>query len=242
LSAQPHNIEFLRGIEPRVVTEILQSATRHKIAPKTILTRQGEPADRMFLLWTGVAQYFSDLPNGRRLRLRWLLPGDIIGAAALVSRPSTYVVSAKTRQESVLLEWDRPTIRSFATRYCKIFENVVFLAREHFSWYVTTYASLVSDNPEERLAHVLLEMHRLGAPSTMCQGGRVIDIGNQELAERANISESTVQRIMHKLQAQGTIRKRRNKLCLCRIEGLFPKLVQIAPAPLDLASVPLNEN
>jgi len=175
------------------------------------------------LLWKGRARYFFETPNGKKLILRWITPGDIFGGAALVSRPSTYIVSTEAVRDSVVLIWDGTTIRALARRFPQLFENALFLAADYISWYVAAHAALTSRTAEERLAHVLSEL----APSIgqKVAGGIELDVTNEELANSANITPYTTSRMISDWQRSGAIRKHRGKILLRSPERFFLRVV-----------------
>lgn len=85
---------------------------------------------------------FFETPHGRKLILISITPGHIFGAAALVSRHSTYLVSTETVQDSVVLVWDGATIRALARRFPQLLENAALIPRDYMSWYVAVHAAL----------------------------------------------------------------------------------------------------
>ena len=168
-------------------------------------------------------RYFFETPNGKKLILRWITPSDIFGGAALVSRPSTYLVSTEAVRDSVVLLWDGPTIRALARRFPELLENAIFLAADYISWYVAAHAALTSKTAQERLAHVLLEL----APSIgqKVAGGIELDVTNEELANSANITPYTTSRMVSEWQRSGAIRKHRGKLIIRSPERFFLRVV-----------------
>src|ERR1700733_5734647 len=110
----PHGTAFLQGLEPQEIDVILASAKPRRFSAKRVMTYQGQPADRILLLWKGRARYFFDTPNGKKLILRWITPGEIFGASALVDRPSKYIVSSEAARDSVALVWSGETIRALS--------------------------------------------------------------------------------------------------------------------------------
>jgi hypothetical protein len=44
------------------------------------------------------------------MQLRWLVPGDITGAATLLSKPSRYQMGTEVLKDSWFLVWDRITV------------------------------------------------------------------------------------------------------------------------------------
>lgn len=219
----PHRIELLRGLGQKEIDLILAAAKRRRFSAKSVMTYQGEPADHLLLLWKGRARYFFETPNGKKLILRWITPSDIFGGAALVSRPSTYLVSTEAVRDSVVLLWDGPTIRALARRFPELLENAIFLAADYISWYVAAHAALTSKTAQERLAHVLLEL----APSIgqKVAGGIELDVTNEELANSANITPYTTSRMVSEWQRSGAIRKHRGKIIIRSPERFFLRVV-----------------
>jgi len=219
----PHRIELLRGLGQKEIDLILAAAKRRRFSAKSVMTYQDEPADHLLLLWKGRARYFFETPNGKKLILRWITPSDIFGGAALVSRPSTYLVSTEAVRDSVVLLWDGPTIRALARRFPELLENAIFLAADYISWYVATHAALTSKTAQERLAHVLLEL----APTIgqKVAGGIELDVTNEELANSANITPYTTSRMVSEWQRSGAIRKHRGKIIIRSPERFFLRVV-----------------
>ena len=220
----PETIELLHGFSRCECDLVLGAARRRQIRSRSVITRQGEPADHLLLLWEGRARYFFETANGEKLILRWIAPGDIFGGAALVSRPSNYILSTEAVQDSTVLTWDGPTIRALARRLTLLLENVIYLAADYFSWYAAAHAAMTSQTASERLAHVLVDLApSLGQRSS--EGGIELDVTKEELASSANISPYTASRLMTKWQRSGAIRKRRGKILLRSPERFFRRVV-----------------
>ena len=218
------NVELLRGLSPREMDLVLSSAKRRRFPAKSVITYQGEPADRLLLLRQGRARYFVETPHGKKLILRWIVPGDVLGGAALISRPSQYIVSTEAVTDSTFLVWDGATVRDLARQFPRILENALYLAADYISWYVAAHAALTSKTARERLAHVLVELApNLGQRTS---GGEIeLDVTNEELANSANISPYTTSRTISKWQKSGVLRKRRGKILLRSAESLFLRVV-----------------
>lgn len=220
----PETIELLRGLSRRESDLVLTAARQRQFRARSVITRQGGPAGHLLLLWEGRARYFFETANGKKLILRWIAPGDIFGGAALVSRPSNYILSTEAVRDSTVLRWDGPTIRALARRLPLLLENAIYLAADYFSWYAAAHAVMTSQTASERLAHVLVDL----APSLgqrASEGGLELDVTNEELASSANISPYTTSRMMTKWQQSGAIRKRRGKILLRSPERFFRRVV-----------------
>jgi CRP/FNR family transcriptional regulator, nitrogen oxide reductase regulator len=213
------NIGLLRGFKRHEIDLILAAARVRRFPAKSVMTYQGEPADHLLLLWKGRARYFFETPNGKKLIMRWITPGDCFGGAALSTRSSTYLLSTETVRDSVVLAWDGATIRGLARRFPQLLENAIFGAVDYLSWYIAAHAALCSESARQRLASVLLgHASRMGE---RVSGGVEFDITNEELANAANITPYTASRILSEWQRTGAIRKQRGKIVVRSIERLF---------------------
>jgi CRP-like cAMP-binding protein len=217
------NIELLQGLEPKEVDSILAVAKPRRFPARYVMTHQGSPADHFILLWKGRARHFFETPNGKKLILSWITPGKVVGGMALVSRPSTYLVSTEAVRDSVALVWDGPTIRALARRFPQMLENALLIAADYISWHVAAHAALTSQTARERLASVLLGL----TPSIgqKVSGGIELDVTNEELANSANITPYTTSRMISEWQRSGAIRKHRGKILLRSPERFFLRVV-----------------
>jgi len=215
----PPRTQLVRGLEQREIDVILAAANPRRFSSHSVMTRQGEPADQLLLLWKGRARYFFDTPDGKKIILAWITPGHTFGGTALASRPSTYLVSTEAVRDSLVLAWDAATIRSLARRFPQLLENVYLTAIDYLSWYVAAHAALTSQTARERLAHVILGY----APSIghKVPEGVALDVTNEELANAANISPYTTSRLISDWHRSGAIRKHRGKILLRSPERLF---------------------
>lgn len=219
----PHNFELLHGLDSREMDMVLAAARPRRISAKSVITSQGEPANQLLMLWRGRARYFFETPNGKKLILMWIKPGDCFGMAALASRPSTYLGSTEAVRDCVVLVWDGPPIRAIARRLPRLFENALFIAKDMFSWYLAIHAALTSQTAPERLASVLLGLSN--SIGQRVAGGLEIDVTNEELANSANITPYTASRIISKWQRSGAICKHRGKILLRSPERFFLRVV-----------------
>ena len=216
------NIELLRGLKRQEIDLIMAAARVRRVPAKSVVTYQGEPADHLLLLWKGRARYFFETPNGKKLIMMWITPGHTFGGAALLPRPSTYLLSTETVRDSLLLVWDGTTIRGFARRFPQLLENAAGTAVDYLSWYIAAHAALCSQSARQRLASVLL-----GCTASMGErvsGGLEFDITNEELANAANITLYTASRILSQWQRTGAISKRRGKIVVRSTQRLFRRV------------------
>lgn len=206
------NSGFLEGLPRADVHSILAAATLRQYSANAIVLHQGDPADYCLLLKTGCARLFFMTQTGRKVLLRWLPPGEILGAAALLPRPSAYLVSTEMVKDSSAFVWRRNTIRELTVRYPKLVENALPFASDHLTWFLASHLALISNTARERLAQVLLGLAQ--GIGHKVPNGTLLDITNEQLANAANITLFTASRFLSEWQRSGAIVKKRGSILL----------------------------
>jgi CRP-like cAMP-binding protein len=211
----PRDSELLKGLSPPEIELVLAAAKPHHFPPSTVMTREGDHAEHLFLLWTGRGRYFFENRRGKRVNLIWIIPGQIFGASALVHGSGSYVASTEAVRDSVALAWTAKTIKTLAERIPRLLDNAYSTSIRYLSWYVHTHrasAALARD----RLAHLIFEY----APviGEKVRDGIELDVNNEELAAASNLTLWEVSRILNEWARIGAIKKGR-----ARITVVHPK-------------------
>jgi CRP/FNR family transcriptional regulator, nitrogen oxide reductase regulator len=204
--------QLLEGLAPRDQELVLSAATIRRFPADTVITTQGTPANRLYVLLNGCVRFFYTTPDGRKFLLIWVAPGEAFGGAAIMPNRSSYLMSCETVRESKVLSWDRTTIRGFAEKFPQMMQNALTIAGEYVTWYMAAHVALSSHTARERLATVLLGLARsIGVKTSK---GIEIEVTNEELANAANITHYTASRLMSEWQRNRTIVKRRGTILL----------------------------
>jgi CRP-like cAMP-binding protein len=210
---------FLSGLPAEDLDAILSAATHRKFPATSVILQEGDPAERVFLLTSGLGRHFVLTGNWRKILLHWLTVGQVFGGMAMLSSPSNYIASTEVLSDSCALVWDRQTIRELVGRYPTLLDNTLSIAgTEKFAWLMGAYVSLSSDGAAGRIAHMLT--------SLACGVGREgpngieIPVRNEDLAAAANVTPFTVSRALNGWQREGVVKKGRGKVFLRRPELL----------------------
>jgi CRP/FNR family transcriptional regulator, nitrogen oxide reductase regulator len=203
---------FLEGLAPSALRTIVSAAKQRRYIANSVIVNQGHPAEFFFLLLSGRVRYFCLSPDGRKVILRWLVPGDIVSPAALLSRPSEYLVSSEAVKNSSMLVWDRATLRDLIVRYPQLIDNVLSIVYDYMAYYRDAHISLTCDTASQRVAYVLISL--ADSLGRRIAGGTELDVRNEELANVANVTPFTVSRLLSDWQRRGFLTKRRGSVVL----------------------------
>src|SRR5215475_710892 len=196
---------------------ILAAASERRFFANSVVTNEGHSGDQMFMLRSGRARYFFVTEDGRKINLLWLVPGAIFGAAALVSEPAVYLVSTETIKDSVVLDWDRATLRHLTSQYPRLVENALLIAWDYLAWYRDTHIALICHDARQRLAYVLATLARTVGQQAAPRGLE-LDVTNEDLAGSANLTLFTVSRFLNEWQRKGSLVKSRGKVLLLDLD------------------------
>lgn len=211
---------FLVGLAPTDRQIVLAAGNELHFCANTVVVHQRDPADHMFVLTNGRARHFYMTEQGQKLSLYWLTPGEAFGGAALVSRPSPYIVSTETVQDSCVLAWDRNTLRRLVTRYPILIDNLFLIGYDHFEWYVASHKALSCHTARQRLGQVLVSAAQIIGKKV--PDGIEVDVTNEELANAANVTPFTVSRALNEWQRNHVVKKLRGKVRLRSPDRLSP--------------------
>src|SRR5580704_18393371 len=103
--------QFLDGLSQLDRKTILSAATQRPFAANSVVTNQGHPADHLFLLTKGCARHFFVTEEGKKLLLKWLVPGNLFGGRTILSNRTSYLAGTEIVKDSCVYVWDRTTIR-----------------------------------------------------------------------------------------------------------------------------------
>jgi CRP-like cAMP-binding protein len=220
LATSPSRVRLLEGLSKEERHSILAAASYRRLSCHSVATNQGELADQLFLIIKGCARYFFITPDGRKIYLLWLAPGEIFGGAALLPEPSLFLVSTEIVKDSCVLVWGRNTIRSLAARYPRLVDNGSAIATDYLTWYLASHLGLVCHTARQRLAHVLVSLGR--GIGTKCPDGIHLEMTNEQLANTANITLFTASRLLSEWQRSGAVVKTRGRILLRNPQKLFP--------------------
>jgi CRP-like cAMP-binding protein len=210
---------FLDGLVPAEVKTIVSAAKQRRYPANSVISNQGDSADHFFLLASGRARYFYLTSQGRKRILRWLTPGDIFGQAALLSRPSEYLVGTEAVHNSSVLVWDRASILGLIARYPRLTDNNLLVMFDYLALYRDAHISLTHETAHQRVAHTLANLASM--IGRRADRGIEVDVRNEELANEANVTPFTASRLLSAWQRKGILTKSRGKILLRSPELLF---------------------
>jgi len=209
---------LLEGLTPSEVQAVLATARLRRIFPPQVLQHEGEPAVHLSLVVAGRAAVSRFTPEGAKLFLRWLVPGDVFGLTTLQPERGPFPATVQAVKEGYVRVWDRASARALLPQYPQLAGNVYSAVANYLHCVIDVLVARASQNAQQRLARMLVESARqIGRAGPE---GIEFDLTNEQLAEMADISLFTTSRQLGEWQRQGILTKRRGKILLRAPERL----------------------
>jgi CRP-like cAMP-binding protein len=204
---------FLAGLTRDELDEVLGAATLRRLRADSVIAREGEDADELFLILEGRARHFTMTPEGKKIVITWLHPGDAYGGRALLSkRPMSYLLSTEIVAESSVLVWEHEAILPLTRRYPRLMENALQIASDYLAMYRDLHIAASYSKADERVAWVLKKLARDIGKTV--DDNIELDLINEEVANEANVTIFTVSRLLNEWQRQGLLVKERGKIVI----------------------------
>jgi CRP-like cAMP-binding protein len=213
-------VTLFQGLSPRTLERIRAAHSPRTLEPDTVLFRQGEPAERLYLLAEGRLRVGQLTEDGRQITMRIITPGRLCGGVAVLGAAHTYPVSATAMERCVALGWNGEQLRSLARDDPGLGLNMAELMYGHVEEIQTRLSELATERVDRRIARALI---RLAAQTgKRVAEGVLIDLPltRQELAEMTGTTLYTVSRVLSQWDLAGLVRAGRGRVVLTNPHGL----------------------
>jgi CRP/FNR family transcriptional regulator, nitrogen oxide reductase regulator len=210
---------FLEGLTPDELAEVLGAGTLKRIPADSLIAIEGHSADKLFLIIEGRARTFTTTRRGEKVVVIWIPPGECSGGRALLYKPSNYLLSTETVSDCLVLVWRRRTIATLVRRYPRLLGNALQIASRYVEIYRDLHDGVIHLPAQERVAQLLYSLAK--EIGRQCDGGTIIDISNEELANQGSVTIFTVSRILSDWRRRGLLTKGRGRIIVLSPEDLL---------------------
>lgn len=204
----PTEIRFDRGARPAKATVDHALAafdiggTRLTFARNAEICGQGEDADLIYVVETGVIRTCTLLADGRRQLGAFLFPGEIFGIE--IDDQGRRCWSAEAVTDCRVSAMRRGIVEKLAQRECAMATSLWAHAARDVGRLGARLALLGRKSAEERVAAFMGEMAERGGDSYNVE----LPMSRQDVADYLGLTVETVSRTLAQLESEGAIRLR----------------------------------
>lgn len=148
------NLWIFQDLDQDQIAALNQKALRKKMDKGSILFRQGDTADEMFLIKGGRMKLSKILEDGTELTLDIRKAGDFVGEN-MFSDEGLYPVTAICLQDTLTCGFTRSQFEQLITDNPKVSLQIIKNLSNRISWLTSRVGNLAVTNIEDRLYGVL---------------------------------------------------------------------------------------
>jgi CRP-like cAMP-binding protein len=206
-------LPLLAGLQPQDLAALAAQIRLEKYPLDSVIFYQGDPCDRVWLVYSGQVKIVYHDHDGREVILEIISPGEAFGGTVLffAEHPAT----AKVLEEAVLASFSQVAYSQFLLQYPQVILKLLkMLGARHLS--MINMQTMAGERVERRMAHILLKLStRVGRDTP---DGRIITIplSRQDLADMACTTLETSIRTISRFQKEGLLATRRGGYLVVR--------------------------
>ena len=211
---------LFKGLDAAATQALAGLAQRVKIERHAAFFRQGEQAQRFFVLLRGRIKVAEITPEGHQVVVRYAGAGDMFGCVSLYGHED-YPASATAATRCEALVWDCQTTQHLMEQFPLLAVNTLKLLGKELAELRARYRELATERVEQRVARALQRL--VGQAGKKVNGGVLIEfpLSRQDLAELTGTTLHTVSRILSDWERQGIVESGRQRVLICNPHGLI---------------------
>lgn len=220
---------LLHDLNAAQVRAVIGAARPRQLVRDGFLFQQGDPASALYLLLAGRLRILQVTPDGQRVLLRVINPGEVCGGIALLE-DAAYPASAQAMEDATVLGWEVESMVRLMEQFPRLALNALHLLAGRLQTLQDSYRELATERVERRVARALLRLVR--QTGRRVEGGVLIDfpLSREDLAEMTGTTLFTVSRILSAWERQGLIESGRQRILVRFPHGLVAIAEDLAPS------------
>jgi CRP-like cAMP-binding protein len=207
------------GMAPESLDDILAQAAPLRLPKGEAAFRQGEPAEKFFLLLHGRLRVTRVNPQGQQMVVRFIAPGDMFGVAMAI-QVEAYPGTATAAVDSLALAWPNGVWNDLLARHPGLAVKTMQSLGARLQDSQKRLLDLSTQQVEQRIAGAVLQLARQAGRQT--DDGLLIDfpLSRQDIAEMIGATLHTVSRTLSAWEEMGLVECGRQRVVVRDLDGL----------------------
>ena len=208
------------GLPPQLAAGLRERVQRRSFPAGTYLTREGEPADSMFVIERGLVRVSRTSRQGRDLVLGLFGAGDTLGELGVLEATGTRTADAIAVEPTICVALSRDDLRSLIRRTPELGLRLLATLVDHIRRKDDELADIAFLDLPGRLAHKLLQL--AARHGEQVEGGvRIgVRVPQSELAAMVGASRENVNRALGRFVAEGAVTMDRGTITIVNTDHL----------------------
>lgn len=189
------------GLDPGQLAHLTQHVTHRRLSGGQALFQEGDVADQVFTVTSGVVKQYKLLADGRCQVTGFYFMGDLIG----MPEGKTYPVTAEALADVTLCAFPRAHITGLIRQYPSLADRVLLKFQREVTTAQEQMLSLGRLTAEERIARFLLMLMDKAPNCAHADGTLTLHMKRTDIADYLGLTVETVSRMFTKLRNAGVV-------------------------------------
>jgi CRP-like cAMP-binding protein len=183
------------------------------------LTEEGQTGHKAFVLQSGWACSYKDLPNGQRQIISFPIAGDCVGLRSVLLRTADHSFSALT--DAVVSAVEGPHIMKCVDEFPRLAAALLWAASRDEAMVVEHLVNIGRRSAIERTAHFFMELaERLRLVGLATEAEFECPLTQLVLADALGLTDIHINRVLRQLREQGLLTLRKGTATIHDLNGL----------------------
>jgi CRP-like cAMP-binding protein len=201
----------------KVLAEI--QSTRVKVRRGRQLTREGQTGHKAFILQSGWACSYKELPNGSRQIINFPIAGDCVGLRSVLLKTADHSFSAIT--DSVVSPVEGANLMKYVTEFPRLGTALLWAASRDEAMVVEHLVNIGRRNALERTAHFFMELAERLSMIGLAKGTEfACPLSQYVLADALGLSPIHINRVLRQLREKDLLTMRKGIVTVHNLNGL----------------------
>lgn len=201
LACVVRNRSFCSALDRLEIAALEEIVDEVRLAPNQSLFYERDPADHVFNILSGTVKSYKLLQDGRRQILGFLMPGELIGHAAL----DRYDHGAEAITEVALCRFPRARLRAISARFPQLERKVLEITANELRAAHEQMLILGRKTAHERIAAFLLQLSAKRVREDLPPDPLLLPMNRHDIADYLGLTAETVSRVLTQFTRNGLI-------------------------------------
>lgn len=197
------------------IREILDQAAVSPVDAGSVFFREGDPADRFFMLLDGFVRVVRITEDGEQVIALHIPAGQLFGIAQAFSR-ATYPATAEAASDGLVLSWPTTLWEKFSTEYPGFLTETYRSVGVRLGEMNQQLVDLATKHVEQRIANALLRLVNQSGKKTESGIEVGFPITRRDVSEMTGTTLHTVSRLLSAWEKAGIVKSERKRIVVCR--------------------------
>ena len=206
-------VPLFTSLSDEAVNVVAERARIHEAAAGETFFREGDPAGSFFVTRGGSVKLTQLSPEGHKVVLRLLGPGEAFGGVAAFGG-TTYPVTAEAVTDVSAFEWRGDVMAQLMERYPRLAINALRFVAARLHELQVQYRQLATEKVERRIARALVRL--VQQAGRRVETGVLIDLplSREDLAQMTGTTLYTVSRVVSRWESEATLEAGRQRIVI----------------------------